>query len=807
MFKNYLKIIIRFLINNKLFSAINILGLVVGVAASLLILEYVEYQLSYDNFHKDKDRVYRVVRDAKEDRFPTTPPALGPQLEAVFPELEKVALLNPSSRTTITYTPNDIGSAPIVAREDGVIHANEELFDVLTVPLLNGEERLDEPFTAMISQTTANKYFGNRINPLGETFVVQDNYGTNSYKITGVFEDVPQNSHIDFNIVFSYATIANARSITFDQGWGRNSFFTYLKLKKGADADALLSKMNAQKDSWFEDGVNVNYEFEPLQSIHLYSGMGTDLKEVGDIKLIRFLIIITLLILIVAWVNYISLSTAQSLKRAKEVGIRKVTGAHRNELIRQFLLESLMINLISIIIAMLLVVIMQPFYNQLTADPLSLSLLFTPRMSISFTITFLLGSFLSGLYPAFVLSGFKPSEVLKGSFKNSRSGILLRKSLVVFQFAISVGLLAGTYTVYKQIEYMRNQDLGMNLEHLLVVRAPKSDSVSLANSDFYQTEMLRYPSITQMAGSSNIPGRGYNWGTKNVRRDGIESELDVLYQIFAMDLNFLDTYEIKLLAGSNFTKENMTGDIRPILINESTLRALDFAAPSEAIDQILSVQHMGRVKVIGVINDYNHVSLKKSIDPLIIQPQTRGYSFYTMRLDAGSNPVSTIKNTLATAKEQYQAYFPGNPFDYFFLDDRFDQQYAGDQQLGKVFTVFSGLAIFIACLGLFGFVTYTAKQRTKEISVRKVLGASEQNLLLLLSKDFMKLVFFGSLIACPIVYFILINWLDSYAYRIQIGLLLFLVPIAIIFFIAIATMSYETIRTARMNPAANLKNE
>ena len=536
MFKNYLKIIIRFLVNNKLFSAINILGLVVGVAASLLILEYVEYQLSFDDFHKDKNRIYRVIRDAKEARFPTSPPALGPKIESVFPEVEKVALMNPSNRTVVTYTPEDIGAVPIVAREERVVHGNSEVFKVLTFPMLNGEERLDEPNTAVISKSIAEKYFRNKVNPLGQTFMVEDNYGNTRYKITGVFEDIPANSHIAFDIMFSYPTIANAGSIIFNQGWGRNSFFTYIKLKKGADADALLSKINAQKNSWFEDGVNVKFEFEALPSIHLHSGMDTDLKEVGSVKLVRFLVIVTLLILIVAWVNYISLATAQSLKRAKEVGIRKVTGAHRNELIRQFLLESLMINLISVLIATLLVLIVQPFYNQLTSDPLSLSLLLTPRMSLGFIFTFLLGSFLSGLYPAFVLSGFKPSEVLKGNFKNSRSGILLRKSLVVFQFAISVALLAGTYTVYRQIEYMRNQDLGMDLEHLLVIRAPKRDSVALANSDFFKTELMRYPTITKVAGSANIPGRGYNWGTKNVRRDGNDSELDVLYQLFAMDL-------------------------------------------------------------------------------------------------------------------------------------------------------------------------------------------------------------------------------------------------------------------------------
>ena len=262
-----------------------------------------------------------------------------------------------------------------------------------------------------------------------------------------------------------------------------------------------------------------------------------------------------------------------------------------------------------------------------------------------------------------------------------------------------------------------------------------------------------------------------------------------------------------MLAGSNFTKENINAESRPVIINQSTMRAQGFASAAEAVDQFLTIQHVGRVKIIGVIKDYNHKALKESIDPIIIQYQPRGYSFYTMRLDAGDDPVNTIRNTIATAKEQYQAYFPGNPFDYFFLDDKFDQQYAGDQQFGRVFAVFSGLAIFIACLGLFGFVTYTAKQRTKEISVRKVLGASEDQLLLLLSKDFIKLVMYGSLIACPIVYLILINWLDNYPYRIQVGLVLFLVPIAIIFFIAVVTMSYETIRTARMNPATNLKYE
>jgi putative ABC transport system permease protein len=460
------------------------------------------------------------------------------------------------------------------------------------------------------------------------------------------------------------------------------------------------------------------------------------------------------------------------------------------------------------VLAVTLVQVLQPFFNELTGKPLSITLLHTNLVWLNLLGIFIMGAILSGAYPAFVLSSFKPALVLKGKWSGGLSGGLLRKSLVILQFTASVALIVGTFTVYTQLNYMRNKELGMNISQLLVIKAPSIHGDQyVKNVKVFKTEMLRHPAVTQATGSLSIPGIGYNWHSNEFRRQSQEANPINKYNAFYVNNEFFETYQIEFIAGRSFTS-NLTqyDNNKEIILNEMATNLLGFAKPADAINQILYNGNTKEGIIVGVVQNYHHESLKSNVEAMVVFP-TEWANYFTLRLTGGDKPAHSIQETIEKAKQNYEAFFPGNPFDYFFLDDFFNQKYQADQQFGKVFGLFAALAILVACLGLFGLASFTITQRTKEIGIRKVLGASESNILFLLSKDFATLILLSNLIAWPMAYWGINQWLQNYPYRIGLSPWLFIIPALIVLAIALLTISVQTIRTARSNPVKPLRYE
>lgn len=809
MLHNYLIIAWRNIQKNRLFSFINILGLAVGMAACLLILQYVIFETSYDQFHKRGSRIFRiVVQSPEEETYVATASApLGPVLKAEFPEIENtvrvlytaglVRIINGSSNGQATYS------------EEGFAYVDAAFLDLFSYPLLTRQAKsvLDEPNSISISQAYAKKYFGNE-EAVGKVLTFIDQYGEHTCTVRGVLQDVPRNSHLQFHALLSISTLNNTTNPWAKlSSWNWTTFYTYVQLTEGATPQQLADKFPDFIKKMGADPTS-KMALQRMSGIHLHSNLPAEAGVNGNSKLVYFLTTIAFFILIIAWVNYINLSTARSIDRAKEVGIRKVSGSSRRQLMGQFLLEALLLNAMALVLAITLVQIFQPLFNSLTSKPLSILLLNTYSVCILLLALFIVGAFLSGAYPALVLSSFKPVQVLKGRYSGNMRGVVLRKALVVFQFAASVALITGTFTVYTQLMYMRNKDLGMNISQLLIIKAPSVRGNEFARDvKTYKTEMGRYPAVSKVTASQSIPGKGYNWYSTGFRQQNREMNPAQKYSAFYVNNDYFETYQIDLLAGYSFSPASpMEGENKEIIINEIALKQLGFSAPEEAINQPLYNGDTREGRIIGVIKAYHHESLKNTMEAMVIfRSDWAGY--FTLRIQSGEGAIKTIAQTIETAKKNYEYLFPGNPFEYFFLDDFFGQKYQADRQFGQVFGLFAALAVIVACLGLFGLASFTITQRTKEIGIRKVLGASERGILLLLSKDFAKLVLLANIVAWPLAYLGMEQWLQNYPYRIELKPWLFIIPALLILLTALLTISIQTIKTARSNPVNSLRNE
>ncbi|MFZ6002105.1 MAG: ABC transporter permease, partial [Bacteroidota bacterium] len=539
---------------------------------------------------------------------------------------------------------------------------------------------------------------------------------------------------------------------------------------------------------------------------HLTSALAEEPEINGDEKIVNFLAMIAVFVLVIAWINYVNLSTAKALERAKEVGVRKVMGAFKYQLIRQFLVESGLVNFLSVLVAVALVALVLPYFNSISGLDLDMSYLFHTWFLKLIAGLWLVGTVLSGFYPALVLSSFKPVSVLKGKLKNSLRGILLRKSLVVLQFMASVALIAGTFIVYNQLRYMMNQDLGMNIEQVLVVErpgiAPRDRNAFNSAVDVFRDEVKKSPAVQGISASATIPGKQREYKA-TLKQYGAPDDQLVTVKFNSMDYEFMDVFEMKLLAGRTFSEQYPSDDDTAVLITESASRLLGFAHPDEAVGRTLAIPNFRWDPiVVGVVNDYHQVSLKKALDPSVFYCTKYGGEYYSIRFNA-----SDISGTIAHLKQAWEKAFPGNPFEYFFLDDYFNQQYENERKFGSLFTTFAVLAVVVGCLGLFGLSAYTATQRTKEIGIRKALGSSEHGIVLLLSQEYVKLVGLSIVLATPLVWWVMNNWLQGFQYRIEIPLYIFAVAGAMVLLVALATVSFQTIRAARINPVDSLRYE
>ncbi len=674
--------------------------------------------------------------------------------------------------------------------------------------MLNGVDKM------IVSESFAKKYFSGN-DPVGKTLVTKDPDNTESYIITGVFKDYPTNSHLVIDYMISYATFGKVLRLQGDKdnstetAWGWYDFYTYLKLKPGTDLKKLDAKLAAFCDVAYKQQKgaqrknNIKDEFStraiPLTSIHLYSNANQEAEVNGDGQVVSFLFLIGIFIILIAWINYINLATARSVERAKEVGVRKVLGAGRPALIRQFLAESFLLNFISLAIAFFAAYLLTPAFNHFVGRETTMGFTLPWEYFTGFLVLFFAGSFLAGIYPAFVLSGYQPVKVLKGNFKNTSSGIMLRKALITGQFITSVVLVAGTIIVYQQVSYMRSQKLGANINQTLVLEGAGSLGDTLYSKVFqpFKQDILSNNNVKNVTASTNVLGQEIYW-TSGINRLAPNSATVTLYHL-GVDYDFLPAFGIALKAGRNFSKD-FTTDKKSVGLNEDAAKLLGFKDAESAINQ--KVIRRDTETVVGVVANFHQEGLKKSVQPMIMLPVPDARNYYSVKMAGGD-----VSATVASIKNTWDKYFPSDPFNYSFLDESFNKQYKSDELFGSIFTMFAMLAILIACFGLAGLSAYNILQRRKEIGIRKVVGASIQQLLALLVSDFLRLVIVAFLISIPITWLVMNQWLQGFAYRINISWLVFAIAGIVIIIIVLATISFQAIKAATANPVKSLRTE
>jgi putative ABC transport system permease protein len=692
-------------------------------------------------------------------------------------------------------------------------YADPSAINMLGLNLVKGNPAnvLNSVDKMIISESFAKKYFGDN-NPIGKTLVSKDPAITEAYIITGVFKDYPRNSHLVIDYIISYSTFGKIRQLEGDTqnstetGWRWYDFYTYLKLKPGTDLkkfDAgLASFCNVHINSLGKNkGNNIRAELHviPLADIHLYSNANQEAEVNGNGQVVSFLFLIGIFIIVIAWINYINLSTARSVERAKEVGVRKVLGAGRPALVRQFLAESFMLNFIALAIAFIAAYLLTPAFNRFAGREAVIGFTLPWAYLSGFLALFFAGSFVSGIYPAFVLSGYQPVKVLKGNFKNTSSGTSLRKALITGQFVTSVVLVAGTIIIYQQVSFMRSQKLGANINQTLVIEGAASlrDTVYSKVFQPFKQDVLNITGVKNVTASSNVLGQEIQW-TRGVRRLAANTSEVTLYNL-GVDYDFIPSFGISLKAGRNFS-ESFGTDKKAAILNEDAAKLLGFKDAESAINQ--KIWPYDTLTIIGVVANFHQQGLKKSVQPIIMLLIPNSRNYYSVKVSAGN-----ITATVASIKIAWDKYFPSDPFNYSFLDESFNRQYKSDELFGSIFTMFALLAILIACFGLAGLSAYNIVQRRKEIGIRKVVGASVQQLLSLLLNDFLRLVIIAFLISIPVTWFLMDRWLQGFAYRINISWLVFAIAGTAITLIVIATISFQAIKAATANPIKSLRTE
>jgi putative ABC transport system permease protein len=806
MYRNYFKIAWRNLVKKKAYSFINIFGLGLGIACCVLIFMFVQDELSYDNYHTKRDRIYRIIHGESTTSKPGEGSSnpywvwgnapIGPALKSDFPEIEKVVQF--SGRADILLTHEDKAY-----QEDGVFFMDSTAFDVFSWTLLKGNPKtaLAAPFSMVITESTARKYFGDE-DPIGKILKGTESPGRSNrgdYTVTGIMADVPANSHFRFNALLSLSTFRNSLPDIFT-AWGYVDFYTYFLVGEQFDEAAFKKKIPAflvrHKES---PESRYLIDIEPLKDVYLRTTAERQPGETGSLPNIYVFSIIGLFILGIAMINFMNLSTARSMERGKEVGIRKSIGADRGSLVSQFLGESLMIVLLSTLIAVFIVLLALPYMAALTGKELNLERFLTWQTISWFIAVMFVVGLAAGSYPAFVLSGFNPVMILKGKIRSSAGGINLRRALVVFQFTLSIALIAGTIIVYFQMNHVLDKDLGFDKEQMLVLDYNYDGDVN-TKSELLKAQLERNPSILSVGFSRSVPGSYYpHAGTEIETRDG---KMEMMGQpIFQVGMDFVTHFDLKLVAGRNYSREYPTDSTQAMIVNEAAARQYGYKNPAEVVGKKFAQWGRSGV-VIGVVKDFNYASLHRNIEPLTMPLVPYACRYLSLKIKS-----QNIEETIKSVGEVWKQLAPHRPFLYSFLDDDFNRQYQSDLMFKRLFTTFSCLAIFIACLGLLGLATYTAEQRTKELGIRKVLGADIQNIVGLLSKDFIILVVISIVIATPVSWYAMGQWLEGFAYRMEISLWIFVLAGFMALSIAVLTISYQAIKSAVMNPVSSLRSE
>lgn len=801
MVRNYLLSIWRNFQRNRLFTLLNVSGLAIGMAACLLIAQFTLHELTYDAFWKNGDRVFRLQLDRYNKGELTTQWAagamgIGPDLKANFPEVERYVRL--TSSTALLSSDKET-----FFKEEGVYYASQDFFRVFGYPLLEGIDSmaLREPNQIVLSRSMARKYFGD-MDPVGKTIMNKKV----SYVVSGVFEDLPARTHMKIDALQSFATFAkligrqNESQLT---NWQWDGFFTYVLLRDHASASDLEAKLpdyvqRREGENMKADNAGMIFHLQQISDIHLDSHFMNEFKANGSRDTVYFLLVVAALILLIAWINYVNLATAKSVERAREVGVRKVMGGFRLQLMQQFLTESVLLNILAIGLAILVAALLTPWFSQLSGRALGYLLYSNPLFWVAAGGLVIAGALLSGLYPALILSSYKPVEVLKGRFKSTGQGVYFRKGMVLIQFAASITLLVGTFTVYQQMKFLRNQELGIDIDQTLVLWSPNNiDSTYRNKYEVFKERLKGYAEVLNVSASTAIPGEKSGFNAGGIRLLSQRAEEANQYRIVVMDEDFIPAYGLKVIAGRQF-KAN---DKPSVILNEAALRVMGIRSPEDAIDN--QIYFWGdTLRIVGVVQNYRQESAKVDYDQLILVYSPSPEGFYSIKFNT-----TQVLNSVDAFEADWKELFPGNPFNYFFLDEAYNRQYKADKQFGQVFGVFAGLAIFIACLGLFGLASLTAIQRTKEIGIRKTLGASVGGILVLVSADYVKLMLFAILVATPVSWWIMKNWLTSFATRIPLSWLIFALPSLMVFVIAGLTVAFHTVRAANTDPVKSLRYE
>jgi putative ABC transport system permease protein len=807
MIQNYFKIAFRSLRNRRVYSFVNIIGLSLGITAFVLILQYVSLEQSVNRFHAKLPQMYRVLCQNPEGKtWPEVEPGWAMKSKESFSEIKDFCRFEESIGAGIVKNE----AKNVSFREKAIGYAEGNFFDFFSFPLLMGEksafQRADVVF---ISNSYAKKYFVEE-NPLGKSLVLFNQFGEHRYNVEGVYTDIGENSDIHYDMVFSLETLKNPANLG-DNNWANldnlDSQFSnlFLLLNEKSDVKALEQKMTSMRRTMQPEKDAINFRLQAFGETHLATSFNDDLSHTGNVRYVYMLMSIALLILLIAWFNYVNLSTANALRRSNEVGVRKAIGASKSNLIAQFLSETILLNIIAFGLAFVMIVGLQPFFNEVIGKKLDFAVLFQTRIWLYGLVTMLAGSLLSGIYTGGALTRFNPIEALRGKLSKSVGGLRLRQSLVVSQFVISTALILFTVLIYSQLKYMQNQKTGLDTTQLMIIRGPEigRDSTYKARKNAFLNEISTQSFVQEYCQSGCVPSDSYNFATEGFSTPKTKANnLEKAYKFAIISERFLQTFGIKMKTGRTFNAAECQvkwNDNSKILVNETALSFLGLTLEEALTTKVQWDERY--LDIIGVVQDYHHNSLQKPIDPIIFYPSNNS-AFFTLRLTP-----ENMSSKIAALETLHNQYFSGNPFEYFFADDNFQKAYESENQFSKLFAFASLWAIFIACLGLFGLVTFTIESKVKEIGIRKVLGASIAGITGLLAKDFLKLVLIAILIASPIAYYFMNKWLADFAYRIDIQWWMFVVAGFAAVLIAFLTVGFQSVKAALANPVKSLRSE
>ena len=815
MFFNYFKIAVRNLRRHKAYSVINIIGLAVGMACTILILLWVQSELSFDRYHEKADRIYRLASKWDwgrwQGRYATSNHAVGATMQKDFPEVEKACRFRPIWSGAVTrYNTKKF-------REEGIFYADGSVFDIFTFPMIAGDpgSSLASAHSVVITEEISQKYFG-RESPIGKslkmTFQDWDVFGNSlvasnaeiEATVTGVIKDVPRNSHFNFTMLLSFETLYHHNQKQRGKWWGDLANYTYLLLRDGSNPENLEIKFPELIDKHIGQDLKsaksrVEYYLEPLERIHLYSDTEWDIARYGSIAYVYTFSAIAMIILLAACINFMNLSTARSAVRAREVGIRKAAGAHRGNLINQFLGESFLFGSISLLIALGIAEMFLPFFQSLSDSELAIYNLAGWQLFPALIGLVLFVGFIAGSYPALFLSAFQPVRIFTGHLKSGAANSRFRSILVVAQFSIAIALIAGTIIIYYQLNYMRHKNLGFNKEQTVVLRMP--DATVRQSIDSVKERLLNHSGIHGIALSSIPPGFGAR--TNAFLPEGFSMNQAQMMRSISIDSDFIPTIGLEIVAGRNFLSDSAADRGQSILINQTAARQFGWDDPIGKSIRELDTWNTTKT-VVGVVRDFHVESLHNKISPLLIESEPDRNRFMLIKMRP-----EMLTESLKFLGEKWNEIDPAGTLDYWFLDESesFTWQYRSEQRLSKIFSYFALLAIFIACMGLYGLTSFTTEQRRKEIGIRKAMGANISSIILLLLKKFAKWILLANIIAWPIAYYGMKQWLQNFAYRVEVGFSALILAGFLVLAIALITVSYQALKAARVNPVDALRYE